>query len=146
MLARTQDQIVARIHERKGDDMLGFEVDEYVPYLDYEHAKAFIKPDVTKEQWEADTKDVMDPRDRAFDYMPFAWDKANNCRGISSNRSISHFIAWLWLDGDDELWPTLWKDYRYYGKPQLEQICQYLGIDPTKHDDGVRTNTELAYT
>jgi len=74
--------------------------------------------------------------------MPFAWEKANGCRGISASRSLRHMVAWLWLDGQDEFlekWNDL-RDYEYYGKPQLIAICELYGIDWKKFDDGVRTN------
>ncbi|GAH45300.1 unnamed protein product [marine sediment metagenome] len=49
---RTQDEIVARIRDRKEHDFLGFEVSEYLDYLDFAHVKEFLKPDATPEQWE----------------------------------------------------------------------------------------------
>lgn len=137
---RTQDEIVNRINYRKDNDFLGFETEEYIPFLDYEHAKSFLKDDVTKEVWETDGVPRTDAKKCMVDYMPFAWEKANNFRGISAARSLQHFIAWLWLDGDDKLWPTL-DDYEFYGKPQLVEICKYLQIEPI-WDDGVRLNSE----
>jgi hypothetical protein len=71
--------------------------------------------------------------------MDFAWDKANNGRGISANRSIAHYQAWLWLLGV-EWCDTLMDDYEFYGKPQLIRICEYLGLDPKQWDDGERVN------
>lgn len=76
-----------------------------------------------------------------IEYMPFAWEKANNCRGLSAGRSLAHYTAWLWLDGDNEIWPTL-EDYEYYGKDKLVEICNYLGIDSKQWDDGIRKNSE----
>lgn len=133
---RTQDEIVARYKERAANDPFGFEVHEYLPYLDFEHANALgiLKPDTTAEEWKAIGDQVPAVRDRMVEYMSFAWEKANNQRGISASRSIAHYIAWLWLDGADALASEI-GDYVNYGKPQLTRICEYLGLDVAKYQD-----------
>lgn len=138
---RTQEEIVNRIESRKKNDMFGFEWQEYLSYLDYEHAKPYLKDGLTEQEWQEHLSTVAHPKTVMINYMPFAWEKANSCRGISAWRSLSHYQAWLWLDGDEELWPTL-DDYQYYGKPQLVEICEYLGIDSSEWDDDVRVNSE----
>ena len=134
---RTQDEIVARYEEIKDNDFFGSEVEEYVMFMDYEHAKPYLNDDTKKENWKPhqleEVKSVM------IDYMDFAWEKANDCRGLSASRSLSHYMAWLWVDGQEELAKSLGK-YEYYGKPQLEKICQYLGLDSKQWDNGARTN------
>lgn len=137
-MRRTQEEIVKRFHERKKGDLLGFEVDEYILYLDYKHAKPFLKKDVEEKDWE---QERVTPAEKIKDYMKFAWKKANDCRGISAGRSISHMIAWLWLDGQDKfLEENNIEEYEYYGKPQLVKICELYKIDWKQWDDGVRTN------
>ena len=137
---RSQDEIVARMEARKLSDLFGFEVGEYVNYLDYANAKEFLKPDTTKEQWEENKSKPPDEVIRA--YMPFAWEKANDCRGISANRSIMHMIAWLWLDGKDWLDKEADENYRYYGKPQLVRICEEYSINWRVLDDNRWRNDE----
>ena len=122
-----------------GDDWMGFEYPMYLNYLDYEHAKTYLENDVTQEKWDS-TEKPTDPKTEMVDYMEFAWQKANGERGISASRSISHYKAWLWLDGNEDLANRLEEEYTYYGKPQLVEICHYLNIDPSKYDDGIRTN------
>lgn len=135
---RTPEEVIARIEARKDGDMFGFEWPYYLGALTFEQAKPYLRAEATAEGWEG-PKSLETIRAEAIDYMEFAWGKANNCRGISANRSISHYIAWLWLLGED--WgDSLMDDYRYYGKPQLERICEFFGLDPKKWDDGVRTN------
>jgi hypothetical protein len=77
-----------------------------------------------------------------LEYMPFAWDKANDMRGLSAGRSVQHFVGWTWLAGDDEL--SAWCDdnsnYQHYGKEILVRICEHYGWDWRQWDDGVRTN------
>lgn len=143
---RTQEEIKQRFLERKDEDFLGFEVDEYLMAMTRENLESLRGNGVSKDVdlseyeplWSCDEELVETCRD----YMSFAWEKANDCRGISANRSIYHYIAWLWLLGEDEF-DDLMNDYEYYGKPQLVRICNYLDLDPKEWDDGVRTNYEL---
>lgn len=139
MKNRTQNEIVARIEQRKAADPFGFEWPFYVGALDWAHAKPYLKEGAKESGWKR--QDDAEVRAEAIDYMEFAWDKANGCRGLSAGRSLSHYIAWLWLLGDDELWPTL-TDYQYYGKDELRSICEYLDLDADRWDDGVRVNSE----
>lgn len=126
----TSKEIVARIEARKGTDMLGFEVSEYLPFLDFDDAKPYLKDGVTAAEWDAAKK----PRTREavlatmLDYMDFAWEKAHGERGISAWRSIAHFQAWLWLVGERDMAEQI-ADYDDYGKPQLKAICRKFGWD-----------------
>ena len=133
---RTQEEILQRIKDRQQDDILGFEWPYYVDALFYEHAKQFLKPEYDASDWNTKTIDRI--RQEATDYMPFAWGKANDCRGISAGRSISHYVAWLWLLGED--FDDI-EEYEFYGKSELIRICEYLNIDHAQYDDGVRVNT-----
>lgn len=143
---RTQEQIVQQIEIRKSDDFLGFETSEYLRFLDYEHAKPFLKEGVKPEEWEQpdenNTKSILKIM---LDYIPFAWDKAKGCRGISASRSISHYKAWIWMLDDgfqiDE------DSYCHYGKGLLRTICKQYGWNPNQWDDGIRVNeeSELGY-
>jgi hypothetical protein len=134
---RTQEEILQRIAARKSEDVFGFEIPYYVNALSFENAKPFLVEGTKPEEWTQQDAEAV--RKEAIDYMAFAWEKANNCRGISANRSISHYQAWLWLLGV-EWCDRLWDDYEFYGKPQLIRICEYFGLDPKKWDDGIRTN------
>lgn len=131
---RTQEEILARMNEIKDDDFFGFETGDLVDYLDFEHAQPFLQEDVVKKQWE--DRDKFTPEERIKDYMNFAWEKANNKRGISASRSISHMRAWLWLAGNQELLDFSNEDDNYapYGKPILSKICEYYGL--TDQDNG----------
>lgn len=140
---RTQDEIVKRIEERKTDDIFGFEWTEYILWLDFEHGKPYLKDEAKKEDWDYPIKETG--LNKIRNYMEFAWGKANNCRGISASRSISHMIAWLWID-DNPIWEEVEKMYKnnycYYGKDILVFICEKLDIDYKHLDDGIRTNTD----
>lgn len=137
---RTQDAIVEQINLRKSDDLFGFEWHMYLEYLDFEHARQFLKDDVTAEKWCSSTKT---PSQQIIEYMPFAWEKANDQRGLSANRSIEHMIAWLWLD-ESPIYDAIVREYddnyNFYGKPILEQICDHYGVNWRALDNGIRTN------
>jgi hypothetical protein len=140
---RTQEEIVRRIEDLKDSDFFGFQRSDLTDALDYEHAKSFLKEAVPENEWEQSLSNDEDVRTKMINYMEFAWDKANNCRGLSAGRSMSHYKAWTWLLGDevfnqfDDL-----EDYQYYGKDNLVQLCVYLGLDSAKWDDNRRTNTD----
>lgn len=135
---RTQEEIVKRIEDRKSDDVFGFETSDYIPYLDFEHAKPFLKDGVSEEEWKDSVSDYPAPRDKMIEYMSFAFGKAHDQRGISASRSISHMRAWGWLDGDElgnEIDSIAESMFEPYGLPVLRRICELIGIDRKEHGD-----------
>ena len=134
---RTDDEIISRINVVADRDFFGFEVSDLVVRLEYEKAKQFIPTDVIQKDWEVVSREPADVISMMRNYMSFAWEKANDCRGLSAGRSLSHYSAWIWLAGDD-LGNLL--DYEFYGKDKLVLICNYYGWDSSECDDGVRTN------
>lgn len=141
MTTKTQKQIVNRINNIKDDDFFGWQTGDLIAYLDFEHAKQFLKDDVTAEQW-ADMMEKRTPKEKIEGYMKFAWDKANNCRGISAGRSLEHMKAWVWLDGEDDLLNIIEADYDHYGKPHLVAICEHYGYDWKMYDNNEWVNSE----
>lgn len=141
---KTDQEIIARIDARRPGDPLAFEWPYYLSCLPFDLAKPYLNHNALErgaEAWKINPRDTESMRLECLGYMAFAWEKANNFRGISAQRSISHFIAWLWLMG--EPWcDTLMDDYEFYGKPQLVRICEFLSVDPKQWDDGVRLNEE----
>lgn len=144
----SMDEIVARIAERKEADMFGFEWQEYIEWLDHPHAvatgvlneKAKIAANWPPPESEL-TREVMLAKMLA--YMEFAWGKANDCRGISAGRSISHYVAWIWLAGDRAFSSEVEQiEHRYYGKPALVAICERYEWDWKKWDDDRWTDSE----
>lgn len=144
---KTVDEIENRIAclSLSGSDLFGFETGDLIEFLPFDKAKKFLKEETTEEKW----NELKCPRPLTrdtivsliVDYMPFAWDKANHCRGLSAGRSLSHMRAWLWLIGADAAAETI-SDYTHYGKPQLRSICEALGVDWEKLDDGKWRNNE----
>jgi len=138
MTQRTQQEILDRIKKISEDDFFGFQTGGLINFLTFDNAKKWLKEGVNSEEWEQDT----DPIKCIKDYMPFAWDKANNCRGLSASRSIEHMKAWLWLDGKDDLVGQMDDLYQYYGKPCLRVICEEYGIDWKSLDNNEWVNNE----
>jgi hypothetical protein len=133
---RTQEEILQRIESIKDHDFFGWQTSDLIDYLDYSNAQKFLKPDVDEKTWEGTFVPV---KQRMIEYMEFAWEKANNKRGISASRTMDHYKTWLWLDGAEKLSDGC-DDYEFYGKPQLIEICKYLGIDSNQYDYGMREN------
>lgn len=136
---RTNEEIVDRIRSEEvlGRDMFGFERGDLLSYLDFETAKQFLKTDAKGENWKTLPRDRESVLKQMQDYMEFAWDKANGKRGLSAGRSMSHYMAWVWVVGDDL--GDLTK-YEFYGKDNLVKICERYGWDHKIWDDGVREN------
>ena len=141
-VARTDEEIIARIAEVKDRDFFGFEQNDLLICLSYSAAVSCLPSvaDDAPEDWEQESREVADVIDRMLTYMPFAWDKANNRRGLSAGRSMSHYSAWLWLAGDNEGPLANILEYEFYGKDKLALICDHYGWDYSQWDDGIRTN------
>lgn len=140
LTTRTQEEIVARLDARIGSDPLGFEIDEYLPYLEFQHARKYLKDGTTEDEWNKARGTYVEPRQKMIDYMDFAFQKAHGQRGISANRSIMHMIAWGWLVSDEiglEIQRMWDQEYDNYGYGILLKICSMLGIAPNQH--GART-------
>jgi hypothetical protein len=119
------------------EDWMGTMCGDLLKHLPFELAKEFLKPGVKEEDWGFLPLNKDSVIAEMKEYMPFAWKKANERRGLSAGRSMDHYTTWIWLAGDDlgEL-----RDYEYYGKDNLTRICKQYGWDSTKWDDTIRIN------
>jgi hypothetical protein len=133
---RTQDEVVARIREKRS--IFSFDAEVLVHALDYEHAREFIGT-TSREKWEATKHPISEEeaiRDFA-DYAAFAWGKAEDHRGLSAGRSVEKLEAWTWLLGrDDVLSQSENALYAMYGCPKLKVICEAFGF-PIPDDEPV---------
>ncbi len=130
--------IKQKISEGFEHDVFGFGVDDLVEVLPFETAEeylaeSFLGKENAAEEWEAlRLKTDDDVRDKMLDYLSFAWDKADDCRSLSADRSIRHFAAWAWLI-DDELYNKIEdmyeNDYIPYGTPILTYLSKELGYE-----------------
>jgi hypothetical protein len=139
---KSQDEIVAQMKTVEKDDWIGAIRGELLNALDFAHAKPFLKDDVTADQWLTPYKSVEDVKQAIIDYLPFAWEKANNCRGISASRSVDHMRGLFWLLGRDDMLAKFDDHYEFYGKPCLVLASVEVGFDWAAHDDGKWRNDE----
>ena len=136
---RTDTEILERIKAVEANDWMGTQRSDLILTLPYGLAKPWLEAEVTEETWKPESRERKDVIERMREYMPFAWEKANNFRGISAGRSMDHYTSWVWLAGDDLGDLT---DYEYYGKDNLVRICNKYGFDYADLDDGIRSNSE----
>lgn len=130
-------EILVRFRKPQGpfDNLLKFQVNDLLDFMPYEIAREFLKDDIDAEKWAGFYKPLT--KDNVIiemrKYMPFAWDKCTGERGISSNRSIAHYNAWLWILEDKEALEFLADEDNYacYGAPILKYICDRYDFDYT---------------
>lgn len=128
-MIRTQEEILERF--RESGDFFGTQQGDLICYLDFEHAKEFLKPEYVakvesgEEKWEP----LTDPKKEILEYLDFAYEKAEGQRGLSAGRSMLHFRSWIWLDDDDFYKKVIGKidDYDDYGIPVLDEISKHYG-------------------
>jgi hypothetical protein len=134
---QTDAAIVQRLLDISARDMFGFETMDLVSVLPWDEAKAFLKLGAQRDEWKPVARDRKSVIEQMRDYMTFALEKATDHRGLSANRSVNHFTAWLFLLGDDGLVAFAEDDgnYKNYGMPILKAICdKYQFAFPA--DDG----------
>ena len=134
---RTDQEIIERINSVKEGDWLGTQQSDLIACLSFGAARPYLKDGVTEDEWKPLARDRDSVITRMLDYMPFAWDKANNERGLSAGRSMDHYQSWVWLAGDDLGDLTR---CQYYGKENLCRICEKYGWDAKQWDNGERNN------
>lgn len=143
---KTQDEILSRIAEVKenGEDFFGATRGDLIDFLTFENAKPFLIDGMTEEEWSKSMKtaDEESIKIAATSYLPFAWEKANNCRGLSASRSIDHMKAYAWMLGDEAYKGLEEIEYEHYGKEKLIYMSELVGFDWKSHDNGIRTNTD----
>ena len=145
---RTQEEIAAKVTAIQAEGgFLDFRPEVLLAYLDFEHAQPFLKPDATEETWEArstgrggynpnERTGTLDPADEEtlkadmLIYLAFAWEKAEDRRGISASRSVQKLEMWLWLLGSEKLAALAADDDSYapYGAPILAAISKEFGV------------------
>lgn len=135
MIIRKVNEIHEKINEGFKNDFFGFGKSDIVDALSFEEAKQYLSKENLqktniKEEFENNSlKSKSDVLARMKDYLSFAYDKAENQRGISADRSIQHFIAWAWLI-DDEFYKWLESEYETnyhsYGLHILRNIEEWI--------------------
>jgi hypothetical protein len=141
-VARTPEEIIAQIESATSWDL--FEVDTTIllTALSYEDAKAYLKPEVTEDQWTQTT----DLTEWAEDRIERSIDKAGNHRGISAGLAINHLLTLVWLSGTDKGYQDVEDaEYENYGAPKCKAAAEALGLSDfweSKADKFVRRMAE----
>lgn len=125
-VTRSQDEIIARM-SATGDDYFVFRSEVLVGALDYEHAKPYLKPEVTAEEWAP--SEAEDALASAASYLAFAIGKIDGHRGISASRSVDKLTEYAWLLGRDDVVEAMGvADYENYGAPKVKAFAVGLGL------------------
>ena len=140
MTKKTSAEIKARIEAVKKSDWIGTQRVDLIGYLTFKDAKPLCMPSLSAKFW--NERLVRPPLDKVRDYLDFAWDQANSCRGLSAARSLDHLKAWLWLAGFDEVVDKHFSTYERYGKFQLVIASELTGFDWSIEDNGYWVNDE----
>jgi hypothetical protein len=140
---RSASDIVQRLESCKGfNDFFGVQQTDMLAFLPFEFAKPYLDEGVTEELFVNSVKSIVDagPLAELKDYLPFAWEKANDCRGLSAGRSLDHIKTWLWLAGFES--DKYFEKYSHYGKQQLVFASILVDFDWKDHDNRRWVNSE----
>lgn len=127
---RTYREIRDRVAKIKanGEDFFGDQMADLLIRLPREEMPAGLSfsPGEDYKLMSLDRNDVLA---EMKDYMAFALTKAEDHRGLSASRSVSHYRAWIWLLGDEDFQAIDWDQYGPYGAPILKQICDRFAFE-----------------
>lgn len=140
---KTIPEIVEKIDSlTREEDFFGAMRGDLIDFLPFKEAKKYLKKGVTAKKWAEYQRPltVESITERVKDYMPFAWEKANNRRGLSAGRSVDHFKAYLWLMNDGSLEEMEKIEYQHYGKEKLIYVAEKFGFDWREVDNNERVN------
>lgn len=122
---RTHDEILAKIHEKQ-TEFLPWWFEILIEYLPLEIAQDFLVD--TPKIWEIRSLERADIVEQMANYMSFAWEKVDDHRGISAQRSVEKMGAWIWLLNEEN--ELVLENYPYlnYGAPKLSAVCKHFGF------------------
>ena len=131
---RTEDEILEHVEHVKDLDFFAVRRCDLWSALPWQTARTRVPilSAIPRKEWEAPDSFIADDDvlvERIIDYIPFAVDKAENHRGLSANRSVDHFKAWVWLMGDDAWRAIPWENYPQYGAPILAAVADLVGYE-----------------
>ncbi len=101
----TQHEIIERIGQIKKADIFGEYVAAIIYYLDYDHAKPYLKDEVTQEEWQKYSDKDRHLREDVQHYLDWWKQKVEDGRGISVHRGRAQMVNRLFLAGI-----SLWKE------------------------------------
>lgn len=132
-MARTVQEIRERIEKIAKRDLFGTEQSRLIYALPWDDARDYLVKDASRERFE---EGAQTPEDGIRGYLPFAIGKAEDHRGLSAGRSVSHMQGFVWLMGDEAYGKVDWENYPNYGVPILKQCAELVGF-PWPSRDGL---------
>lgn len=132
-MIRKQEEILEKFKSiDQFDDFFGVQRTDLLLFMEFETAVPFLKDEYVKDvkSGKEEYKHKTDPKKEILSYLPFAFEKAENQRGLSAARSLDHLKTWIWLD-DDKFYNEIIEDienYTNYGIPQLKKIATHYGF------------------
>lgn len=132
---KTQKEILQRIDKIADSDFFGVIRSDLICFLEFENAKPFLDDNVTEKEWAEIYKEPTPENIKAKmkEYLDFAFEKANGQRGLSAQRSMDHYSAWIWLLGEENYFGNV-RQYYNYGLPHLNKIREYLADETDSTD------------
>ncbi len=131
MTIRSQDDIAARVRavRASGGDLFGFREEVLVEALDFDHARQFLSPETTAQQWDQQRwSQHSDTESYARWYLRFAIGKILDHRSGSASRSVDKLAELAWLLGRDDVAAAMdTADYPMYGAPKLAVFADGFG-------------------
>lgn len=133
---RTQQEILERV--RTVRTAFGFAQQVLIPHLDFEHAKEFLVPEVTAQEWDESRRADADVASAATDYLEFAFGKCSDHRGLSASRSVEKMTEYAWLQGRDDVVKAMDEaEYAQYGVPKLVAYAKGFDLHIPDDDPGL---------
>ena len=127
---RTVAEIVERIKSIQAEGrFFEFETDTLAEFLPETEGRAVGFAPSDGQEWTSTplTRDAVIAA--MADYSDHAWCKVEDHRGLSANRSVDRFRAWVWLLGDDAVLEQFESaGYAQYGAPKLAVACEAYGV------------------
>ncbi|MEV1245168.1 hypothetical protein [Nonomuraea sp. NPDC049750] len=125
---RARDEILARIRAVEAEDWFGFRREVLIDALDFEHAREFLRPEVTSDQWRP-ALDHPSMLAQATAYYDFALGKIRDHRGISASRSVDKLTEFAWLLCRDDVVAAMDSGkYEQYGAPKVKTFGSGFGL------------------
>lgn len=123
-MIRTQEEILEKFLEV--DDVFNTQKADLSNFLQLETCRHLLDPVAVEKIDKGENKWTLytDAKPLILDYLPFAYNKARNRRGLSAARSLLHMKAWIWLD-----------DEEFY-----QEICKLVREDESKESDDYGIN------
>jgi len=125
---RTKEEVSEFVEKHLNEMLfLEFQGKLLLPFCTFETLRKLIKKEVLDDKVREMMEELVEEKiiEEIRNYLPFAFEKAENQRGISANRSIEHFLAWTWLidkEFHDKIFFEYETNYYNYGMSILKMI------------------------